>query len=88
MKFLDGWDVWLAEHVSGAKNGAKRSRQKIGWSGAERWADIPENTWAEAEHGAGDRGPERMESANGRSKSVHMHLTSKIIDINVKNLSV
>ena len=47
----------VPEHVSGAENGEERSGQKTGWAGAERRADIPENAWAGAEHGAGPWGP-------------------------------
>jgi len=45
-------------HVSGAWTERKMERcgQKMGWAGAERWADIPENAWAE--RGGGGRGGE------------------------------
>ena len=44
-----------------AERKTERSGQKIGWVGAERWADIPEKAWA---------GPERMErDAKERQRS-------------------
>ena len=52
----------------------ERSGQKTRWAGAERWADIPENAWAGAEHGAGCHGAETnvglsAEQQIGRSRS-------------------
>jgi len=39
---------------------------------AERWADIPENAWTGAEHGAGDRG---ADSGLNQPLKVRSHLT-------------
>ena len=76
-----------SEHVSAAcaERKTERSGQKIGWTGAERWADIPENAWAGAERGAGGRGAgaeqSGAESELNRPLVIRSHQTSKIIDL-------
>jgi len=52
---IGDWPEPPSENVSGARVERKteHSEQKIGWAGAERWADIWDNAWVGVEQRAG-----------------------------------